>query len=74
LLPLVALGFARLFHLDPVQTTMLLAFSALPTASSCYVLAAKMGYDGAYVAGLVTLSTLLGMVSLPFALGVLRGV
>jgi predicted permease len=73
LLPLVALGFARLFHLDPVQTTILLAFSALPTASSCYVLAAKMGYDGAYVAGLVTLSTLLGMFSLPFALGVLRG-
>jgi len=72
LLPLVALGFARLFHLDPVQTTVLLAFSALPTASSCYVLAARMGYDGAYVAGLVTLSTLLGMVSLPFALGVLR--
>ena len=72
LLPLVALGFARLFHLDPVQTTVLLAFSALPTASTCYVLAARMGYDGAYVAGLVTLSTLLGMLSLPFALGVLR--
>lgn len=72
LLPLVALGFARLFGLDPVQTTVLLAFSALPTASSCYVLAARMGYDGAYVAALVTLSTLLGMLSLPFALGVLR--
>ena len=71
-LPLVALGFARLFQLDPVQTTVLLTFSALPTASSCYVLAARMGYDGAYVAGLVTLSTLLGMLSLPFALGVLR--
>ena len=72
LLPLVALGFAQVFHLDPVQTTVLLAFSALPTASSCYVLAARMGYDGAYVAGLVTLSTLLGLLSLPFALGVLR--
>ncbi|MDO8447744.1 MAG: AEC family transporter [Rhodoferax sp.] len=71
-LPLVALGFAHLFQLDPVQTTVLLAFSALPTASSCYVLAARMGYDGAYVAGLVTLSTLLGMASLPFALGILR--
>ena len=32
---------------------------------------ARMGYDGAYVAGLVTLSTLLGVASLPFALGVL---
>jgi hypothetical protein len=30
-----------------------------------------MGYDGPYVAGLVTASTLLGMVSLPFALNLL---
>jgi malonate transporter and related proteins len=73
LLPLAALGLARAFGLDPVQTTVLLAFSALPTASSAYVLAARMGYDGAYVAALVTLSTLLGMLSLPFALGFLRG-
>lgn len=67
------MGVSKLFGLDPTQTTILLAFSALPTASSCYVLAARMGYDGAYVAGLVTISTLLGVVSLPFALGVLRG-
>jgi malonate transporter and related proteins len=72
LLPLVALGMSRLFQLNPVQTTVLLAFSALPTASTCYVLAARMGYNGPYVAGLVTLSTLSGMWSLPFALGVLR--
>jgi len=30
-----------------------------------------MGYDGPYVAALVTLSTVLGMVSLPLALTVL---
>jgi predicted permease len=72
LLPLVALAMSHLFGLSAVQTTVLLAFSALPTASSCYVLAARMGYDGAYVAGLVTLSTLLGVGSLTFALGVLR--
>lgn len=71
ILPLVALGLSGLLGLNPVQATVLLAFSALPTASSCYVLAARMGYDGAYVAGLVTLSTLLGIVSLPFALGIL---
>ena len=70
-MPLLALGIALLFRLDSTQTTVLLMFSAVPTASSCYVLAARMGYDGAYVAGLVTLSTLLGMLSLPFALGVL---
>jgi len=71
-LPLIALGMSRLFQLNPTQTTVLLAFSALPTASTCYVLAARMGYNGPYVAGLVTLSTLSGMWSLPFALGVLR--
>jgi malonate transporter and related proteins len=71
ILPLVAFGLARLWRLDTAQTAVLLAFSALPTASSAYVLAARMGYNGPYVAGLVTLSTLLGMLSLPFALGVL---
>ncbi len=70
-MPLLAWLLARGFDLDPVQTTMLLAFSALPTASSCYVLAARMGYDGAYVAALVTVSTVLGLASLPFALAVL---
>jgi len=72
LLPLAAMLVAHGFGLSPVETTVLLAFSALPTASSCYVLAARMGYDGAYVAGLVTLSTLAGMLSLPMALGLLR--
>ena len=71
-LPLVALGLARAFGLSAIQATVLLAFSALPTAPSAYVLAARMGYNGGYVAGLVTLSTLLGVVSLPFALGLLR--
>ena len=71
-LPLIAFGLSQAFHLTPEQTTMLLAFSALPTASSCYVLATRMGYDGPLVAALVTLSTLLGMASLTFALGVLR--
>lgn len=68
-LPLLAWGLAQVFSLDPTQTTVLLMFSALPTASSCYVLAVRMGYDGPYVAGLVTLSTLLAMASLTFALG-----
>ncbi len=70
--PIIAWALARYFELDSTQTSVLLAFSALPTASSCYVLAARMGYNGPYVAGLVTLSTLLGMLSLPFALGGLR--
>jgi predicted permease len=70
--PVIAWVIAGLLGLDALQTTILLAFSALPTAPTSYVLAARMGYDGAYVAGLVTLSTLLGVVSLPLALGFLR--
>lgn len=73
ILPLVAWGLARLLALPPDQATVLLIFSAVPTASSAYLLAARMGYNGPYVAGLVTLSTLLGLVSLPLALGVLGG-
>jgi predicted permease len=72
LMPLVAWGLVRLFRLDAAQAAVLLAFSAMPTASSCYVLASRMGYNGSYVAGLVTLSTVLGVASLTFALGVLR--
>ena len=71
--PVAAWLLARAFGLGAAETTILLTFSALPTASSCYVLAARMGYNGPYVAGLVTLSTVLGVASLPFALGVLGG-
>ncbi len=69
ILPLVALAVSRLLELGGTQTTVLLAFSALPTASSAYVLAARMGYNGPLVAGMVTLSTLAGLASLPFAVG-----
>ncbi|WP_306878073.1 AEC family transporter [Variovorax boronicumulans] len=72
ILPLVAWGLARALRLDGIQASVLMAFSAVPTASSAYVLAARMGYNGPYVAGLVTLSTVLGVASLPFALALPR--
>ena len=68
LLPLVALFLSHALGLSKAQTLVLLAFSALPTAPTAYVLAARMGYNGPLVAGLVTLSTLLGLLSLPFAI------
>lgn len=68
LLPAVALGCAFALPLTPVQQTVVVLFGALPTASSCYVLAARMGGHAPYVAGLVTVSTLLGMASLPLTL------
>ena len=68
MMPLVALFLSHALGLNKAQTLVLLAFSALPTAPTAYVLAARMGYNGPLVAGLVTLSTLLGLLSLPFAI------
>lgn len=70
-LPLVGFALGIVLALPAGQAQVLLAFAAMPTASSCYVLAARMGGDGPYVAGLVTASTLLGMVSIPVALALL---
>lgn len=70
-LPAVAIGLVTLLALEPAQRSTVVLFAALPTAASAYVLAARMGGDGPYVAGLVTVSTLLGMVSVPAWLAVL---
>ena len=72
-LPLIALGLSSLLTLPPTQRAVVLAFAALPTASSAYVLAVRMGGHGPFVAGLVTLSTLLGMVSVPLWLAIGAG-
>ena len=72
LLPLVAVALVLWVGLPPAQQAVVVAFAALPTASSAYVLATRMGGHGGFVAGLVTLSTLVGMVGLPLALLLLR--
>ena len=72
ILPLVAWGLAMALRLSPAQGTVLMIFSASPTSTSAYVLASRMGYNGPYVAGLATLSTLLGIASLTFALALPR--
>ncbi len=71
LMPMSALGLTMLLHLAPAERSIVVLFASLPTASSAYVLAARMGGDGSFVAGLVTVSTLLGIVSIPFWLALL---
>ena len=71
-LPAVAVAAVLGLGLPAIQSAVVVAFAALPTASSAYVLAVRMGGAGGFVAGLVTVSTLAGMLSLPVALGVLR--
>ena len=73
-LPLLAVAMVVWAGLPAAQQAVVVAFAALPTAASAYVLAARMGGNGSYVAGLVTLSTLIGMAGLPLALALLRAV
>ena len=69
-LPLVTLGLIRWVGLTGVYADVALVFSALPTASSAFILAQRMGGDGARVAWLISVGTVLGMLSLPFWLAV----
>ncbi|CAN5819888.1 AEC family transporter [soil metagenome] len=66
LLPLIALTLGRYFQLPALQLQIVVIFCALPTASSAYVLAARMGGNSALVAFLISASTLLSALTLPF--------
>lgn len=69
-LPLVALVLVALLALPPAQATLVVMFAALPTAPTAYVLAVRMGGHGPFVAGLVTVSTVLCAISVPWWLAV----
>lgn len=64
--PAIALLLARLVGLNGLQLQIAVMFAALPTASSAYVLATRMGGNGPYVAFLLTAATVLSAVTLPF--------
>lgn len=70
LLPAIAVALVFVFALPEAQRQLLVMFAAMPTASSAYVLAVRLGGHGGYVAGLVTVSTLLGMLGVPLWLAV----
>ena len=70
-LPAVAIALVLWLQMPAAQQAVVIAFAALPTAPTTYVLAVRMGGHGAYVAGLVTVSTLLAMPGLPLALAAL---
>ena len=71
-LPVAGIALVIALKLPPGQQAVIVAFAAMPTASSCYVLAVRMGGHGGYAAGLVTLSTLLAMATLTLWLAVWR--
>ncbi|MCQ8894869.1 AEC family transporter [Limnobacter humi] len=63
--PALALAYAHWVQLPVEQTRVLLVFSALPSASSAYILAARMGGNAPLVACLISLSTVGAAFTLP---------
>lgn len=63
--PALALAFARWAGLAPLQMQILVSFAALPTASSAYVLAARLGGNGPLTAFIISAGTLVSMATLP---------
>jgi predicted permease len=65
LFPAIVVALAWLLGLPPEQAQVAAVFAALPTATSAYVLATRMGFDGAPVSFLITLQTAVSMLTLP---------
>lgn len=63
--PVIAWIVIATTPLSPIHAAVLLLFAALPTASSAYILATRMGGNGTPVAAIVSAQTLLSMLTLP---------
>ena len=73
LLPLVAFQVGSGLGLAGLHLQIVVLFAALPTASSAYILAMRMGGDGRSVAWLISATTLGAMLTLPLWAGWLSG-
>jgi len=65
-LPLIAASVGHWLGLQGLNYQVVVLFAALPTASSAYILAMRMGGDGRSVAWLISATTLGSMLTLPF--------
>lgn len=72
-LPAVSFAIGLAAGLTPLELGALLAFTALPTANSCYILAVRMGGDGPLVANLTTLQTVCSLATLPVWMWLAQG-
>jgi malate permease and related proteins len=67
----VGVAVGQAFALEPVALAVLILQVSTPVAVTTYMLAAKYGADADAVAGMVIVSTLLSVVTLPLTLGFL---
>ncbi len=71
MMPGIAWWLGRTLGIEGIAFDLLVLFAALPSASSAYILAMRMGGDGPGVAWLISASTLLAVASLSFWLQLL---
>ena len=71
-MPIAAIMLARALGVTGIYFDMVVLLAALPTATSAYVMAVRMGGDGNFVAQGVTISTLGGMLAIPLWLNYSR--
>jgi predicted permease len=64
-MPLAAFACVKLLGIAGVPAGVLVVWAALPTASSAYILAVRMGGDGPSVATQITVGTLVAMATIP---------
>lgn len=64
-LPAVAIGCAALLEVGGTYRQAAVILAALPTASSAYILATRMGGDGQLVASIITLHVFAAMLTMP---------
>jgi len=65
LLPLLTYAWCQLLTVQHPILTVAVLFSALPTATSAYILARQMGGDEGLMANIVTVQTLIAALTLP---------
>lgn len=68
LMPAFAVGLCGIVNPGRLETAVLVAFAALPSASAAYILARQLGGDAPLIAAILTVETALALVTLPMVL------
>lgn len=71
-MPLTMLGATNLFGVTGLSATVLVLFAALPGSPAAFILARQMGGDGPLMAGIITVTTLISVITLPAWIAVVQ--
>ena len=71
MLPAATALACRLFGIDPLSAAAAVLFTAAPISASSYVLARQLGGDAPMIAGLITITTIAAVATMPLVLALL---